>query len=180
MSDQESINILNSLIPPFSLNTMLATETPAATNSAEGDQTPTPQSATASAALNGVGGGGMGGCPFFNKQGSQQRKPHLMQRSVEWQTSTSIASEDVPYDDYLHLDRVLNAQKPLSQKYGKLVHDEHLFIVVHQAYELWFKQILFELDSIAILLGKPVCTRVKGNKLMIGYIFYFCFCSFCV
>ena len=28
------------------------------------------------------------------------------------------------------------------------VHDEHLFIVTHQAYELWFKQILYEIDSI--------------------------------
>ena len=28
------------------------------------------------------------------------------------------------------------------------MHDEHLFIVTHQAYELWFKQVIFEIDSI--------------------------------
>ena len=31
---------------------------------------------------------------------------------------------------------------------GQEVHDEHLFIVTHQAYELWFKQVIFEIDSI--------------------------------
>ncbi|CAN8032634.1 unnamed protein product [Ixodes persulcatus] len=41
----------------------------------------------------------------------------------------------------------------VSEHHGKeRVHDEHLFIITHQAYELWFKQILFELDSIRPLL----------------------------
>ncbi|CAN8012517.1 unnamed protein product [Ixodes pacificus] len=41
----------------------------------------------------------------------------------------------------------------VSEHHGKeQVHDEHLFIITHQAYELWFKQILFELDSIRPLL----------------------------
>src|SRR5262245_46741412 len=52
------------------------------------------------------------------------------------------------YMDYLQVDRLLSCQSRVSEKQGRPAHDEMLFIVVHQAYELWFKQILFELDSI--------------------------------
>ncbi|QOL27151.1 tryptophan 2,3-dioxygenase [Thalassotalea sp. LPB0316] len=52
------------------------------------------------------------------------------------------------YGDYLKLDQFLDAQKPVSGKYGEQAHDETLFIIVHQAYELWFKQILHELSSV--------------------------------
>ena len=34
---------------------------------------------------------------------------------------------------------------------GSEVHDEHLFIITHQAYELWFKQVIFEVDSIRVI-----------------------------
>ena len=44
------------------------------------------------------------------------------------------------YSGYLQLDQVLGAQQPKSAE-----HDEMLFIVIHQVYELWFKQILHEL-----------------------------------
>ena len=54
----------------------------------------------------------------------------------------------VYYADYLQLDKLLDAQHPLSQTENGVAHDEMLFIVVHQAYELWFKQILIELRSI--------------------------------
>lgn len=52
------------------------------------------------------------------------------------------------YGEYLQLDKILNAQRMLSVKANYPVHDEHLFIIIHQAYELWFKQIIFELDSV--------------------------------
>uniref|UniRef100_A0A0C9Q6L9 AGAP002721_1 protein n=1 Tax=Fopius arisanus TaxID=64838 RepID=A0A0C9Q6L9_9HYME len=52
------------------------------------------------------------------------------------------------YGEYLRLDKILSAQTLLSAVYDKEVHDEHLFIVTHQAYELWFKQIIYELDSV--------------------------------
>ncbi|MFC4004698.1 tryptophan 2,3-dioxygenase [Prauserella oleivorans] len=44
------------------------------------------------------------------------------------------------YTSYLALDEVLGAQRPRSDE-----HDELLFIVIHQVYELWFKQLLHEL-----------------------------------
>ncbi len=52
------------------------------------------------------------------------------------------------YSDYLHLDKFLDSQHPVSPQYGEEAHDEMLFIVVHQAYELWFKQVLHEMRSI--------------------------------
>ena len=52
------------------------------------------------------------------------------------------------YDEYLKLESLLSCQELLSDKNGKKAHDEMLFIITHQVYELWFKQILFELDSI--------------------------------
>src|SRR5262245_55095586 len=54
----------------------------------------------------------------------------------------------VYYADYLKLDTLLSAQVPESARHGAAAHDEMLFIIVHQAYELWFRQILHELDRI--------------------------------
>ena len=47
------------------------------------------------------------------------------------------------YASYLKIDRLLSLQEPVSDP---VEHDEMLFIVIHQAYELWFKQMLHELD----------------------------------
>lgn len=86
------------------------------------------------------------------------------------------------YADYLMLNKVLNAQKMQSAESDRPVHDEHLFIITHQgkrytirwmiwisiciynelnskklvyslAYELWFKQIIYEIDSIRELFN---------------------------
>src|SRR5690606_35126037 len=54
----------------------------------------------------------------------------------------------VYYSQYLQLDKILNAQDPESGKEGIRADDEMLFIIIHQAYELWFKQILHELNVI--------------------------------
>jgi tryptophan 2,3-dioxygenase len=49
-------------------------------------------------------------------------------------------SPALTYTSYLALDDILGAQRPRSDE-----HDEMLFIVIHQVYELWFKQLLHEL-----------------------------------
>lgn len=54
----------------------------------------------------------------------------------------------VYYSEYLQLDKILNAQLPESDKEGIKADDEMLFIIIHQAYELWFKQILHELTVV--------------------------------
>ena len=62
---------------------------------------------------------------------------------------------EVHYHDYLQLEKILNAQSPESDKNGLPAHDEMLFIVIHQAYELWFKQLHHEADSIVGIMSKP-------------------------
>ena len=54
----------------------------------------------------------------------------------------------VTYQSYLQLDKLLTLQPPRSQGPE---HDEMLFIVIHQVYELWFKEMLHELDHVAAL-----------------------------
>jgi tryptophan 2,3-dioxygenase len=66
------------------------------------------------------------------------------------------------YGDYLQLDKILTAQAPESAKYGDEAHDETLFIVVHQVYELWFKQVLHELKSVLAVFA---ATQVKDEQL---------------
>lgn len=62
---------------------------------------------------------------------------------------------DVHYHDYLQLDKILDAQYPESNKHNASAHDEMLFIIIHQAYELWFKQLHHEADSVAEIMRKP-------------------------
>jgi tryptophan 2,3-dioxygenase len=49
----------------------------------------------------------------------------------------------VTYSSYLRLDELLALQQPRE---GKLEHDETLFIIIHQIYELWFKEVVHEFD----------------------------------
>ena len=53
----------------------------------------------------------------------------------------------INYNDYLKISELLSHQNLRSEELGKPAHDELLFITVHQTYELWFKQMLCELDS---------------------------------
>ena len=76
------------------------------------------------------------------------------------------AKEPLYYADYLQLDRLLSAQAPESARRGRPAHDEMLFIVVHQAYELWFKQILHELARIdAIFANASLDDRDIGRAV---------------
>ncbi len=61
----------------------------------------------------------------------------------------------VYYSDYLQLDKILNAQHPESAKEGIRADDEMLFIIIHQTYELWFKQILHELSLVREIFNQP-------------------------
>lgn len=55
----------------------------------------------------------------------------------------------VTYASYLRLDELLALQRPRE---GELEHDETLFVIIHQVYELWFKELLHELDHLMRLL----------------------------
>ncbi len=58
------------------------------------------------------------------------------------------------YGDYLELKKLLDTQHPKSKEIGSEAHDETLFIIVHQVYELWFKQIIHEFQSIMEIFSK--------------------------
>ena len=61
----------------------------------------------------------------------------------------------IHYHDYLQLERILGAQKMRSAELEPTpAHDEMLFIVTHQVYELWFKQIIHELESVVDMFDK--------------------------
>lgn len=72
------------------------------------------------------------------------------------------------YSDYLRLDALLGQQAPESARLGIDAHDEMLFIVVHQAYELWFKQILHELDRIQDDFGREAVVDEHLGRIVHG------------
>ena len=59
------------------------------------------------------------------------------------------------YSSYLKISELTNLQ---SLKSNPPEHDEMLFIIIHQAYELWFKQILHECDEF--------CIRLNNNRII--------------
>lgn len=54
----------------------------------------------------------------------------------------------IHYHNYLELDKIINAQTLRSAELETPAHEEMLFIIVHQAYELWFKQVVHEISSV--------------------------------
>lgn len=69
--------------------------------------------------------------------------------------------EGLTYGTYLKVPELLNLQHCLT---GERSHDELLFITIHQAYELWFKQILFELDTVCDLLRRD--NFIEARRLL--------------
>lgn len=65
------------------------------------------------------------------------------------------------YGDYLKVEELTSLQKLLSDPPH---HDEMLFIVIHQVYELWFKQLLHELDTIIDRLDRD--EPLKANRML--------------
>jgi tryptophan 2,3-dioxygenase len=68
------------------------------------------------------------------------------------------ASPAVTYGRYLQIDALLDLQKGRSEGPE---HDEMLFIVIHQVYELWFKQVLHELDRVIERLREDDAVRAQ-------------------
>jgi len=70
----------------------------------------------------------------------------------------SEQTQAITYSTYLKLDELLALQQPRS---SGPEHDEMLFIVIHQVYELWFKQLLHELDRARLLLAQDESHRAQ-------------------
>ncbi len=59
--------------------------------------------------------------------------------------------QQLSYGSYLQVDELLSLQRPLSSPEH---HDEMLFIIIHQVYELWFKQLLHEINAVLSALDR--------------------------
>jgi tryptophan 2,3-dioxygenase len=69
--------------------------------------------------------------------------------------------EPLNYSSYLRLDDLLGLQVCASDGPNGPEHDETLFIIIHQTYELWFKHILHEIDRLQELFTQDEITRVQ-------------------
>ena len=70
------------------------------------------------------------------------------------------------YSKYLQLNKILDAQDRRSEVLDKPIHDEMLFIIIHQIYELWFKQIIYEIDSIIYYFKHPKIDETNINTIV--------------
>jgi tryptophan 2,3-dioxygenase len=68
-----------------------------------------------------------------------------------------VPTAPLTYGSYLRIPGLLDLQHPLSEPPR---HDEMLFIVIHQVYELWFKQMLHELDAAVAFLDRDDLLKV--------------------
>ena len=86
----------------------------------------------------------------------QESKPPYNNSTTPTNTTSKKRRKKTPlyYPDYLKLDQILSAQQPRSAQAGDPCHDEMLFITIHQTYELWFKQLIYELDSVCTTFEK--------------------------
>ncbi|MBV9063370.1 MAG: tryptophan 2,3-dioxygenase, partial [Alphaproteobacteria bacterium] len=70
-------------------------------------------------------------------EGTTGKPAHLSGENVHWDLRDSMS-----YGDYLNLPQLLSCQRPLTAR-----HDELLFVVIHQASELWMKLCLHEIGA---------------------------------
>jgi len=73
-----------------------------------------------------------------SKRHDRSERVDLSDEAVHWELGSSLS-----YGEYLQLDKVLDAQKPLTSE-----HDEMMFIIVHQSSELWMRLMLHELRGV--------------------------------
>jgi tryptophan 2,3-dioxygenase len=78
----------------------------------------------------------------------------------------AASAQAITYSSYLQLDTLLDCQRLESAKAHKPAHDEMLFIITHQTYELWFKQILHELDAVLSIMGQPVVPERELGQVL--------------
>jgi tryptophan 2,3-dioxygenase len=82
--------------------------------------------------------------------------------------ANAVAAAQLSYSEYLQLPQLLALQVPLA---NPPVHDEMLFVIVHQAHELWFKQVIMELEAlmkhIAVADWQRACGTLDRVSLIV-------------
>ena len=95
----------------------------------------------------------------------------MKERKLEPGIHTDL-DRKLSYSDYLGLDQILNAQKPLSKPEH---HDEMLFLIMHQTAELWFKQVLHEVHAAITFIQNDnlaPCMKILSRVKLIQEILY--------
>ncbi len=80
----------------------------------------------------------------MSRRYDKSERVDLTDEAIHWDLGSSLS-----YGDYLQLEKLLDAQKPLTFE-----HDEMMFIIVHQTSELWLRLFLHELDSVMACVRK--------------------------
>jgi len=83
-------------------------------------------------------------------------------RSPEFKGENQM--ENLYYSEYIELDKILNSQHPKSFESMDEGNDEMLFIIIHQVYELWFKQMIFELDLVRNIFMRDGKEGINDNS----------------
>src|SRR5689334_19792991 len=84
------------------------------------------------------------GHPSQRRLGKQRLQANGDEARIEAGANAGqLSAMTVTYSSYLRLDELLALQQPRP---GELEHDETLFVIIHQVYELWFKEVLHEMD----------------------------------
>jgi len=95
----------------------------------------------------------------------------MKERQLEPGIHTDL-DRKMSYSDYLGLDQILNAQRPLSDPEH---HDEMLFLIMHQTAELWFKQVLHEVHAAIKFIQQDnlePCMKILARVKLIQEILY--------
>ncbi|CAF0891687.1 unnamed protein product [Adineta steineri] len=124
-------------------------------------------------------------CPYLQSDldNMENNNSNVDEIPILTKTANSITNDHVHvteplnYTTYLGLDSLLSSLRCLSHvdrsnENSLPVHDEHFFIIIHQAFELWFKEIIYEIDSIRDIFGNndDVATFVLDINLRLNRI----------
>lgn len=78
------------------------------------------------------------------------------------QSPITPTADQLTYSAYLRVPELIGLQHPQSQPEH---HDEMLFIIIHQTYELWFKQLLHELDAVIVNLRDAASNPASRDEV---------------
>jgi tryptophan 2,3-dioxygenase len=85
----------------------------------------------------------------------------VAQEKEKSESTIAESSSKITYSNYLKINELTSLQSPLS---NPAAHDEMLFIITHQTYELWFKQVLYEMEELISRLLKD--DLIHGFRLI--------------
>jgi len=83
-------------------------------------------------------------------------------RPVQNEAHAAPPEQRLTYSSYLQIPQLLGLQHPVSEPHH---HDELLFIIVHQTYELWFKELLHDLDGVVVNLRAAASNRASRDEV---------------